>query len=57
MWLREKERKLQFNDGPNSWQQLIKKGWGSCPPGTAGAQVGDSPGDCRDRTEICSHML
>ena len=38
--MREKKRKLQFTQ----WQQLLKKGWGNCAPGTAGVQVGFSPG-------------
>ena len=40
MWLREQRRGLQFQQ----WQDLLKKGWGTCAPGTAGAQVGYSPG-------------
>jgi hypothetical protein len=40
MYLREHKRKLQFTQ----WQTLLKKGWGTCAPGTAGAQVGFSPG-------------
>ena len=41
MYLRERKRKLQFEQ----WQSLLKRGWGSCAPGTAGAQVGFSPGN------------
>ena len=40
MYLREKKRLLQFQE----WQTLLKKGWGTCAPGTGGAQVGFSPG-------------
>ena len=40
MFLREQKRKLQFEQ----WQSLLKKGWGTCAPGTAGAQIGYAPG-------------
>ena len=40
IYLRVNKRALQFQQ----WQTLLKKGWGTCAPGTAGAQVGYSPG-------------
>ena len=40
IFLREHKRALQFQQ----WQDLLKRGWGTCAPGTAGAQVGYSPG-------------